>query len=104
LVVEGPMARHVVAFARRHEGQTLVILAGRLFVGLSADAAAVPTLPPAAAWNGTTVRLPEGLGTAALGNLLTGESIPVDAGARTVRLTDAFRHMPWAALVIESGS
>ncbi|MDQ0036228.1 (1-_4)-alpha-D-glucan 1-alpha-D-glucosylmutase [Variovorax boronicumulans] len=101
LVVEGPMARHVVAFARRHEGQTLVILAGRLFVGLSADAAAAPTLPPAAAWNGTTVRLPEGLGTAALGNLLTGESIPVDAGARTVRLADAFRHMPWAALVIE---
>jgi (1->4)-alpha-D-glucan 1-alpha-D-glucosylmutase len=101
LAVEGPLAKHVVAFARRHEGQVLVILAGRLFVGLSDDGAhedATPALPDAAKWNGTTVRLPSGLGAPALGNLLTGETIAAEAGA--LRLTDAFHHLPWAALVI----
>ncbi|MDH6169175.1 (1-_4)-alpha-D-glucan 1-alpha-D-glucosylmutase [Variovorax boronicumulans] len=101
LVVEGPMQRHVVAFARRHGDQVLVILAGRLFVGLAAHGAdddATPSLPDAARWNGTTVRLPEGLGAAALDNLLTGESVAADAG--TVRLSEALRHMPWAALAV----
>lgn len=101
LAVEGPMARHVVAFARRHGEQVLVILAARLFVGLAgrgADDPAVPALPEAAAWNGTTVRLPAGLGVAALDDLLAGETVAAEAG--TVRLADAFRHMPWAALVV----
>ena len=95
------MKRHVVAFARRHEDQVLVILAGRLFVGLAAhgaDDVAMPPLPDAASWNGTTVRLPEGLGAVALDNLLTGESVAAEAG--TVRLSEALRHMPWAALAV----
>ncbi|SFP37183.1 malto-oligosyltrehalose synthase [Variovorax sp. 770b2] len=101
LTVEGPLAKHVVAFARRHEGQVLVILAGRLFVGLSdhsADEDATPALPDAMRWDGTTVRLPEDLGATGLCNLLTGETVSAAAG--TVRLADAFRHLPWAALVV----
>ncbi len=35
LAVEGPLSRHVVAFARRHEDQVLVVVAGRLFVDLA---------------------------------------------------------------------
>ena len=105
LTVEGPLEKHVVAFARRHEGQVLLILAGRLFVGLSnhgADDDAAPALPDAAKWNGTTVHLPADIGAIALDNLLTGETVPAAAGS--VRLTDAFRHMPWAALVIGTSS
>jgi (1->4)-alpha-D-glucan 1-alpha-D-glucosylmutase len=99
LVVEGPLARHVVAFARRHEGQMLVVVAGRLFVGLSspqgAEDGAAAALPDAARWNSTTVRLPQGVGALALENLLTGESLPAEGD--DVRLADALRLMPWAA-------
>ncbi|MET3493375.1 malto-oligosyltrehalose synthase [Variovorax boronicumulans] len=101
LTVEGPLARHVVAFARRHGEQVLLIIAGRLFVGLSSQASdddAVPALPDANRWSGNTVRLPAGLGAVALDNLLTGESVRVDGDA--LQLGEAFRHMPWAALVI----
>jgi (1->4)-alpha-D-glucan 1-alpha-D-glucosylmutase len=97
LAVEGPLSRHVVAFARRHEDQVLVVVAGRLFVDLSrrsADEDAIPALPEATRWKGTTVCLPAGVGAVMLENLLTGESLSVGEGA--IRLDDALRWMPWA--------
>ncbi|UVH54959.1 malto-oligosyltrehalose synthase [Variovorax paradoxus] len=97
LAVEGPLSKHVVAFARRHEGQVLVVVAGRLFVDLSrrgADDGAIPALPEATRWKGTTVRLPEGVRSAVLENLLTGESLSVGEGS--ICLDDALRRMPWA--------
>ena len=100
LAVEGPLSKHVVAFARRHGNQVLLVVAGRLFADLSrpgTEDGAAPALPGAATWNGTTVRLPAGQDAMDLENLLTGESLSADGG--TVRLADAFRHMPWAALV-----
>lgn len=100
LAVEGPLSKHVVAFARRHGNQMLLVVAGRLFADLSrpgTDDGAAPALPDAAKWNGTTVGLPAGHDAIALENLLTGESFSADGG--TVRLADAFHRMPWAALV-----
>ncbi len=95
LAVEGPLARHVVAFARRHEGRTLVVMAGRLFAGIAcAGADGVPVLPDAEAWRGTRVVLPEDLGGATLVNVLTGESLAAED--RVVSLKDAFCRMPWA--------
>ncbi|SEU12372.1 malto-oligosyltrehalose synthase [Variovorax sp. OV084] len=97
LAVEGPLSRHVVAFARRHEDQVLVVVAGRLFVDLSrrsADEDAIPALPEATRWKGTTVCLPAGVRSVMLENLLTGESLSVGEGA--IRLDDALRWMPWA--------
>lgn len=100
LQVEGPLARRVVAFARRHEGQMLVVVTGRLFAVLSrrsslGDDDARPALPEAQAWNGTTVHLPAGVHDGVLENLLTGESLSIGAGH--IDLADALRSMPWAA-------
>ena len=100
LAVDGPLSKHVVAFARRHGDQMLLVVAGRLFAELSGpgtDDGAAPALPAAATWNGTAVRLPAGHDEIVLENVLTGESLSADGG--TVRLVDAFRRMPWAALV-----
>jgi (1->4)-alpha-D-glucan 1-alpha-D-glucosylmutase len=96
LTVEGPLARHVVAFARRHEGRTLIVLAGRLFTGIArpATAGAAPALPDAAAWRGTRVLLPEGLGKPSLDNVLTGETLALTGSA--MQLDAAFGRMPWA--------
>ncbi|HWT20877.1 MAG TPA: hypothetical protein VN280_18400 [Variovorax sp.] len=95
LAVEGPLARHVVAFARRHEGRTLVVMAGRLFAAIAGGGAnGVPVLPDADAWRGTRVVLPEGLEGATLVNVLTGESLMVEGNGAP--LDEAFCRMPWA--------
>jgi (1->4)-alpha-D-glucan 1-alpha-D-glucosylmutase len=98
LVAEGALARHVVAFARRHEGQALVVVAGRLFAGLCPADSAAPVLAQGEAWRGTTLRLPKALEGAVLENLLTGERFT--AGLDALSLADALRHMPWAAFVV----
>jgi (1->4)-alpha-D-glucan 1-alpha-D-glucosylmutase len=99
LAVEGPLARHVVAFARRHEGRTLVVIAGRLFAGIPSGGAegGAPALPDVAAWRGTRVVLPDGLGSAKLANVLTGEALVADGNV--VPLEGAFCWMPWAAFI-----
>ncbi|MET3915640.1 (1-_4)-alpha-D-glucan 1-alpha-D-glucosylmutase [Variovorax sp. OAS795] len=98
LEVEGPLARHVVAFARRHEGRTLVVMAGRLFAGVARGDGSAPVLPDAAAWRDTKVVLPGDLGGAELENVLTGE--PVSLKGNAVPLDEAFCRMPWAAFKV----
>jgi (1->4)-alpha-D-glucan 1-alpha-D-glucosylmutase len=55
LEAEGPAAAHVLAFARQHEGKTIVAAATRLAAPLLGDAE-LP-LVPASAWEGTTLTL-----------------------------------------------
>ncbi|MEZ2297248.1 malto-oligosyltrehalose synthase [Variovorax sp. RCC_210] len=98
LAAEGALARHVVAFARQHEDQALVVVAGRLFVGLCPGESPAPVLPQGDAWRGTTVRLPAGLEGAVLENVLTGERFT--AGAGGLELATALRHVPWAAFSV----
>jgi (1->4)-alpha-D-glucan 1-alpha-D-glucosylmutase len=95
LAAEGAMARHVVAFARRHEDEMLLVVAGRLFAGLSESAGTVPALPGGGAWRDTVVRVPHELEGEVVENLLTGERLTVRGGA--LRLSEALRHVPWAA-------
>ncbi|WP_432725290.1 malto-oligosyltrehalose synthase [Variovorax sp. W6] len=102
LVVEGPLSRHVVAFARRHGDQTVLVVAGRLFAAISrhdADAATAPMLPEPAKWADTTIRLPTGLAAGTFRNLLAREVVSTAGDADRLRLSDAFARMPWAALV-----
>lgn len=98
LAAEGAMARHVVAFARRHGDEWLLVVAGRLFVALSGSAggsSTVPELPHGEAWRDTTVKLPRGLEGAVVENLLTGERLVL--GGAVLPLAQALRHVPWAA-------
>jgi len=86
----------VVAFARRHEGRWLVVVAGRLFAGIAREAeSSAPMLPDAAAWRGTRVALPEGLEGVRLENVLTGEALLVSGNV--IPLNEAFCRMPWGA-------
>ena len=101
LAVEGALQRHVVAFARRHGDEMLVVVAGRLFVGLSPGGFAEPSLPQAQTWSDTSVRLPDELAGAQLQNLLTGETHRA-GGDASLPLADAFGCIPWAAFKVRA--
>ncbi|WPC65043.1 malto-oligosyltrehalose synthase [Rhodoferax ferrireducens] len=94
LKVSGARAQHVVAFTRRHEGATLVVIAGRLFARLLGEA----ILPPLgeSVWADTTVaiNLPDGT---RLTNALTDETLIVEHGH--IKLGAAFARLPAAALL-----
>jgi (1->4)-alpha-D-glucan 1-alpha-D-glucosylmutase len=93
----GAKAQHVLAYARRHEGTTLVVVAGRLFAGLLGSAGRLPL--GAQAWGDTAVSA-AGLGEGArLHNVLTGETLAVRDGA--IALAQAFGGFPAAALLLE---
>ncbi|MBP0616434.1 malto-oligosyltrehalose synthase [Jiella mangrovi] len=76
LTVTGPRAAHVVAFARKGEdGHAALVVAPRLTLTLlqgSDDIAAATK-----GWEGTTIRLPEGLATRGWRDILTGETLDV---------------------------
>ena len=101
LSVRGAKAAHVLAFTRQHDGQTLFVLAGRLFASLEPDAAAAATagrLPlGSAAWGDTLVKLPGVVDGTRLLNVLTGETLTVSGGV--LRVGDAFADLPVAALL-----
>ncbi|WP_181360491.1 malto-oligosyltrehalose synthase [Variovorax sp. WS11] len=92
LQAEGAKAAHVVAFARRHEDQMLVLIAARLFSSLAASGEA----PVGELWGDTVVRLPEVAEGMRFENVLTGEMLAVHEGV--IRVSAAFAHFPGAAL------
>lgn len=120
LRVTGTHAAHVLAFARKHEDQHLIVIAGRLFSCLDrasaasegADAAsaggnaatsasasdATTRVVPSgeAVWENTAVALPGWPEGARFENVLTGEVVVLVHGA--IRLAHAFAHFPAAAL------
>ncbi len=95
LTTSGNKASHLVAFTRRHEKTSLVVLAGRLFAGLAVDAQTLPV--GAAAWGDTLVKMPHWPEGTQFENLLTGETLTVTHGA--LRIAVAFAHFPGAALL-----
>ncbi len=105
LEATGPAASHVLAFERTHEGKTLLIVAGRLFVGLATEvesqasiAASEGWLPLGAqVWRDTALALPGWPDGARLRNLFTGEVLTVRDGA--LPMSEVFSHFPGAALV-----
>jgi len=72
----GTRAKHVVAYARNHERDGAIVVAGRLYASLGLEPGTLPVGD--AAWAGTTVDIafvPHGT---ALRNVLTGETVIVD--------------------------
>jgi (1->4)-alpha-D-glucan 1-alpha-D-glucosylmutase len=95
----GTQADHVIAYARRHEGRGLVVVAGRLFAALVRETGHVPL--GETVWGNTTVTLPFLEDGTRLTDALTGRTLEVRGGA--VRMADAFAHFPGAMLIYESG-
>ncbi|MFC0408592.1 malto-oligosyltrehalose synthase [Roseomonas elaeocarpi] len=93
LEVTGAQAEHVLAFARRHDGQTVVVAVTRLAAGLLGPAET--PLVPADRWGDTAVQLPDELGASSLSSTLGGET--VEAGPAIPAAT-LFATLPVALL------
>jgi (1->4)-alpha-D-glucan 1-alpha-D-glucosylmutase len=93
LRASGAHAAHVVAFARRHADQTLVVVAGRLFAQMQQ-----PHRLPVGdeVWGDTCLESPFP-GARTLTHVLTGES--VDAADGWIRVSRALGSFPGAALL-----
>ncbi len=79
LRVEGPMAEHVIAFGRVHQGRAAIVAVSRL-----ATAAGIGEYPVIgeAAWRGTAIVLPRSLAERAARNVLGGDSKDIATTAR----------------------
>ncbi len=93
LTAEGPLAKHVVAFARQLGDDAVIAVAPRLPLGLL-QGQSVPLIPPEA-WADTAIALPAELAERGWRNLLDGGDHP--PGAR-LRLGEVLRDSPVALL------
>ena len=99
LLAAGEKSEHVVAFARQHEGRSIIVavprLSGRL-MGESHDSVCEEAI-----WRDTTLEIPSD-GEACYHNLFTGECLPLKPGvAPRIPLSDLFRNFPVAILISE---
>jgi (1->4)-alpha-D-glucan 1-alpha-D-glucosylmutase len=93
LPVTGKFAENVVAFARRHQDQAVVVIAPRLSVSLSGFGGPPPL---GELWQDTAVTLPDFLENCGLVNRFTREmQHPVQSG-NSLRMADVFRSFPVA--------
>ncbi|HZQ62494.1 MAG TPA: malto-oligosyltrehalose synthase, partial [Casimicrobiaceae bacterium] len=93
LPAEGARARHVVAFARRHENTHCIVVCGRLFASL------VDTpgrLPEAQTWSDTTIALPAFAHARHVDTLTGREIVPRDG---RLAVADVLTDFPIAFLV-----
>jgi (1->4)-alpha-D-glucan 1-alpha-D-glucosylmutase len=98
LEIHGGHAAHVVAFARRHQGATLVVIAGRLFARLLGELTLAPLGPAVWADTAVAIDVPDGV---QLTGVFTGKTLIVRHGR--VAVGAAFLHLPVAALMSYSG-
>ncbi len=95
----GEKSEHVVAFARQHEGRTIIVavprLSGRL-MGESHDSVCEEAI-----WRDTTLEIPSD-GVVCYHNLFTGECLPLKPDvAPRIPLSDLFRNFSVAILISE---
>ncbi len=99
LAAQGERAKHVVAFAREHQGDAVVAVAGRLYAGLQID----PATPPVGeVWAESSVELPGLPGGQRWRDLLSGQRF--DAGGETLPLASLFATLPVALLVRDAAA
>lgn len=102
LDVQGPAARHVVAFARVGDDGAVVVIATRLLMSLCAGDAA--RVADAAVWAGTSVALPWQHAPDGWSEMLSGRGLArADDASATVELSEVFGPLPMALLVAERG-
>ena len=99
LAVDGEARRHVVAFARRHGGQTAIVVVSRLLFTLCHGDESV--LADGRVWGDTTLVLPPGAPDAwqdMLGGRVAAVATGTDGPPR-LNITDVFHSLPMAVLV-----
>ncbi len=94
LKATGPAAQHVIAFARRHKDEAVIVLGTRLPLGLSPHLDA-PLVPPHL-WADTAIALPEPLHAGRWVNVL--DEVTPAASASSILLRDAMSLLPISIL------
>jgi (1->4)-alpha-D-glucan 1-alpha-D-glucosylmutase len=101
LRVAGTAADHICAFARRHEGRSIIVVAPRWLARLTK----LEPQPPlgAAIWTDTCIEWPSDSTVARYTNVLTGKSLPVDRSAESTSVFagDVLDQFPVAMLMGE---
>jgi (1->4)-alpha-D-glucan 1-alpha-D-glucosylmutase len=96
----GEMAEHVVAFARQHDGHTIVIAVPRLCANLMGETH--DTVCEDTIWKSAFLEVPSA-GVHCYHNHFTGECLPLESEeSPRVIASDLFRNFPVAVLVSES--
>jgi len=98
LEAHGAKAEHVLAYARRQSGDTLVAIAGRLFAKLLGEAGRLPLGEDV--WSDTAVDAAGLADGTPLENLLTGETLVVQDGR--IALARAFASFPGAVFLAKA--
>jgi (1->4)-alpha-D-glucan 1-alpha-D-glucosylmutase len=93
----GQRARHVVAFARRHDDTTLIVIAGRMFAQMELGVGRPPIGEQA--WVDTALELPFLAPQTRLVNVLSGEAHGV--GEQRLALSVALGQLPVAMFLVE---
>jgi (1->4)-alpha-D-glucan 1-alpha-D-glucosylmutase len=96
---QGLRADHVVAYARRHAGAGIIVIAARMFSRLVDGPGDLPCGEPV--WRDTSIEVPFLSAGAQLDNWLTGQRLRVTDGR--VRVADALVDFPGAILVCADG-
>jgi (1->4)-alpha-D-glucan 1-alpha-D-glucosylmutase len=99
LAAEGNRSRHVVAFARATESQTVIAVIGRFFLKLCNSHAK----PVGDVFGNTTIALPKNLGQSTFRDVFTGETISAEQpeGRQFLSVSKVFSHCPVALLYAE---
>jgi (1->4)-alpha-D-glucan 1-alpha-D-glucosylmutase len=93
LKTSGPLAKHVLAFARRRQSEMIVVAVPRLCARLLKATPNLPLGPEI--WQDTEIEMP--FGNREFGNLFTNQ--PVIGRQETLAAAEAFREFPVACLV-----
>jgi (1->4)-alpha-D-glucan 1-alpha-D-glucosylmutase len=88
--LEGPLSQHLIAFRRRDDSGSCIVIAGRLFARLLGDRT---QYDGATLWRDARLALPDGAGS--LTNILTGETVSGPA----LELGEILADAPVAVLV-----
>ena len=96
LTVTGERSAHVCAFARKQEGQVLVVAVPRLCVTLLGDSG--ESICDPSVWTDTRVEIPHSE-IECFHNVFTGECLPMRGGRDGLSVGRLFRQFPVAALI-----
>ena len=94
----GEHSNYLVAFARRHEGRTVVVAAPRLCGKLMQENR--DTICDSAVWGETVLKV-SNIRASCFHNVLTGECLPVSSAELQIRIGNLFQRFPVALLVSE---
>ncbi|HSS99489.1 MAG TPA: hypothetical protein VLK33_20785, partial [Terriglobales bacterium] len=101
LNVQGPLSKHLIAFARKNEDAEAIIVAPRLCAQLLASGSAIQD---SSLWKDTYIELPDTLTAHEYHDYLSYapcSAASEESGVRVLKASDLFRDFPWALLTTE---